>query len=178
MFKRTASSRERAMAERLQREARESRPEFSEALHERICCAIGRQRQSAAVVRPRRLPSPPAFGWALAAVAAACVIAGVAVQWRFGHPAVEPVPAPGTQLAHQRAAVPVPRPADSVASFGPVVDLANRVPARIPALVDSTVRTGQWAYLDHDARLTVELLKNRLRFDVGSWPTSGAEDTP
>jgi len=49
-----------------------------------------------------------------------------------------------------------------------VTGLAASVPNQIDALVDSVITAQQWAYLDHDAQVTVKMLADRLPFDLAS----------
>ncbi len=60
----------------------------------------------------------------------------------------------------------------------PVPRLASGV-SKLPALLDSAMSVPKWAYLDHDARLTVEMLADRFPFDLASTlASSDAATTP
>jgi len=49
-----------------------------------------------------------------------------------------------------------------------VSDFPNRFSGDVDAWADSVATAQQWAYLDHDAKLSVEMLVQRLPFDVAS----------
>jgi hypothetical protein len=80
MINRLSSEQKQALRKRLQREAAESWPDYSETLHRRILAAVKRRR---AEELPRRLPaaSRRSGRWA-AVLAAACLLGAVAIGWR------------------------------------------------------------------------------------------------
>lgn len=173
---------EKTLAERLRDEARRSRPAFCEALHARIWRAIGESRQRRpAEARPeqRRTGKRSALAWAI--VAAAC-LAAAAIVWKTRDTAPRPA-LPGEEAIAGRPQLASPASpgaaADEAVDFSPVTGLTGQVSAGIPGLVDAAIDAQRWAYLDHDARLTLEILADRLPFDLGSsLAASGAAKTP
>jgi hypothetical protein len=82
MSERIPSSEERSLRERLRQEATESRPEFSESLHERIAGALRRHHAAIAAV-PRAARAKDWQRGLVALAAAACLLAAVAIGWRL-----------------------------------------------------------------------------------------------
>jgi hypothetical protein len=82
MSERIPSSEERSLRERLRQEATESRPEFSESLHERIAGALRRHHATIGAVHRAATRK----GWQrglVALAAAACLLAAVAIGWQL-----------------------------------------------------------------------------------------------
>lgn len=120
--------------------------------------------------RRRRVGFGPA-AMAAAAVAAACA-AGLLL-W-LGRPARRPaLPSRPAVAQPQPLPSPLPEPVElpRVASMAPDV-------TKLPALVDLAA-SPRWAWLDHDARLTVETLAGQLPRDLATaWSSPGPEKTP
>lgn len=172
---------EKGLAQRLRRDAESSRPEFSEALHERVCRAIRESRPGEVQPKRRRPLGRLALSWAAVAVAAACVAAAVIV-WKARDVTPRPsLPGEGAIAGHSRPAKAVPPDslANAAVDLSPLTGLTGQVSAGIPALVDAAMDARRWAYLDHDARLTLEILTDRFPFDLGSsLAASDAAKTP
>jgi len=168
MVERILNDEERRLAERLKREAQATRPAFSEALHTRICQSL---RQGEVPVRRRgtvgwhwRHASGTRWlrsGWWPVAIAATLLLGVSLVGWWLGRP---PGPGPGPS---ELVVVPAGSP-DPVADPGMITGPTARTAEQVGVLVDSTVSAGQWAYLDHDARVAFRLLMDQLPWDVAS----------
>jgi hypothetical protein len=176
MSKRTPLHNERALAERLCREAKQSRPEFSESLHARICRAIEEcPRQQAPIWRrgplahlrqePSRHPGAARHRlsvWASVAVAAACLACVAMVAWPKNE-----IPGGPSADGNGQSGLWAESSAPTL-DLESVAGLAMRVSDDLRDWVDSAAATQRWAYLDGDARLAVEMLAARLPFDVAS----------
>jgi hypothetical protein len=182
----------RELADRLRGEASANRPEFSASLHARLCrisrlctgrteCPPDTPREvlTAAAARHQRPRHGATAGrvarWAVAVVAASCLLAAVALAWRASVP-------PAAERDEVAANVPAvapevprpfpPEPAPVVAAIDPLAELegmsevADRAVEQLSDFIDSIVVVQQWAYLDHDARLAVQGLAGYLPFDV------------
>ncbi|MCE5268901.1 MAG: hypothetical protein LLG00_13565 [Planctomycetaceae bacterium] len=150
------------LAERLRREATESRPVFSETLHRRIVEAIGagRRSQSQATVRQRGAARRRhAFG---VFVTAACLLLAVAVGWRVYE---------GRVAAARKAAIEryVDELASQVASRWVLSDLlADRgASAGFDQLMGSAGLSPRSGPLADNARAAANSLLRRLPIDVG-----------
>jgi hypothetical protein len=162
MFKRISSTEERLLGERLRREAMESRPAFSESLHDRIVCAV-RQRRAAGnspsvrvgengtvpfpARRPRGLP---------AALAAACLLCAAAIGWQMLQNASQPAP------VHLLP----PTPEASIADLPSINDLADRTVRKLDGLAVSAAWEPQATHLKNDARTAAGMFLDRLPIDV------------
>ena len=226
---------EKAIADRLRREAFEHRPPFSQALHERICqaireCAVGEERaaQRPPPARPALLSvvscplsvvrraqrsslARPAALWAASVAVAACIVAAVVLIGQVRRPGGSATTRIGPESA---ASVGIPALADDgtrsekeqppeggtptdgrmsqplvaakelkadapQVNLHTVASLSERLSSSLPAMVDGSLADQRWAYLDHDARLTMEMLARRFPFDLTSSPTRGsAANTP
>jgi hypothetical protein len=94
-------------------------------------------------------------------LAAAVALAAVLLVWRPRESA-EPQPAP----AQPTAAVPeAPNPMAELENL-PV--LSDPTPGQLGLLVDATLTSQQWAYLDHDARLGAELLIEHVPWELAA----------
>lgn len=155
MAKHVSPDNQKALADRLKREAEASRPAFSETLHARICRAL-QQRKATVYRHPATLWSRRR--WVFAAVAAACLVGTLLVVRQVVH---SPRPQPGpSEIVHQ------PRPtreptSDPLAPVNALVGLPERAPK-----VESTLLAGQWAHLDHDARVAASLLIDPLPLEM------------
>jgi hypothetical protein len=109
-------------------------------------------------------------GWALAAAAAAASLGAAILFWHLAPRGGGPDIRPSSRLT-DRSDSAAGRFADSFdfeVDAYTVTGLAASIPNQIDALVDSAVTAQQWAYLDHDAQLTVKMLADRLPFDLAS----------
>lgn len=141
------------LAERLRREAEQSRPDFSPELHARLCQAIAAERPAAVARRPRP--------WRAVMAAAVVAASAAAALWLVREKPADSIDRP-TEVA--QVVPPAPTVPDEGASR--VASLARDVPAEIPRMVDSAIEAPRWAWLDHDARLTVELVAAPLPTDL------------
>ena len=142
---------------RLRQEAFDGREGFSEAIHQRLCEAIRKCNVAPTPVldEPMRIRRPP-YRLLVLATAASLTVAAATVWWAIQGdresrlqgdlPAVVEVPTVSQEPLPQPAEVP-PGPAANYPAPGEIV-----------SLVDSTVTSSQWAYLDHDARVAWNLV--------------------
>lgn len=140
----------------LRQEALDGRVGFSDAIHQRLCEAIRKcdAAPSPVIDEPVRIRGGT-YGWLVLATAASLTVAAATVWWAVQAdresrlqgdlPEVVEVPAVSQEQMPQTADAP-PRPAASYPAPGEIV-----------SLVDSTVTSSQWAYLDHDARVAWKL---------------------
>ena len=171
MSERLDDADEKAMAARLRQEDLDARPPFSEELHGRICRAIQLCRAGESRVHQRREASRRAFRWLACVAAAACVVAVAAWIWNTRGPSKDrSLPEDGAIAQHAPVEPPQPGANHSASEvdLSAVTGLSGRVSARIPVLVDSSLASHQWAYLDHDARLTMEMLADRIPLGLAS----------
>lgn len=167
------------LAGRLQREARASRPEFSEDLHERMCRALWPCETGTIMVARVAPPRGRAGRWLVAAAAAASVLIVAGFAWRAGLLST-PSDAPREAVvAQHEPAAAVPAPLVESAPLPMVAEVATEPAAdfeRVTALVDeaagqfneflaSAVAVPRFAYLDQDAGLA-EGLAEHLPFGL------------
>jgi hypothetical protein len=161
------------IADRLRREAKETRPEFSESLHMRICRAV-EQSEMAEPPRPVALPYL-SRGGITAAVAATLAVGVLYLVWQGNSPSglFSPsgsVPKPGeivSSAGQEKAVVnPDPRPNEALSS---PIDVPGNPAVEIGLLVDSTLTNRRWAYLDHDVQLATRMLLDQLPGSI-VWP--------
>lgn len=157
MFERVFSRDGRILAERLRRDALVDRPDFSPALHQRLCHAV-RQSRARRATAPRHesqrgltarwvAADRPLVGWAALSMATMGVLAMVVFVWR---PSGSHEP-----LAAQRAA-------DPTASLAALVSLPDRATNELERWLTVATADPQWAFLGHDARLAAEMLVGDL----------------
>lgn len=149
---------ERKLADRLRGEAEATRPAFSEALHARICQSL----------KPRAAPLTRQSGgwrssrtWLSAAVAVTLVVSVAILASRPGRP-----PRPGV-LPPSGGAASIDLQ-ETAADPDMITAPTGEVAQRVGLMVDEALTKGQWAYLDHDARVAVRLLLDQLPFDAES----------
>ncbi len=149
---------ERRLADRLRGEARATRPEFSDALHARICQSLKPQATP---------PARRAAGWRskrtwLSAAVATTVLVGAAIlaSW-LGR-------SPGPGIPHEPGGFANIDLQETSADPDMITAPTGEVAERLALMVDEALTTGQWAYLDHDARVAVGLLLDQLPFDAES----------
>ena len=174
MVKQMSSNSETALADRLKREAEATRPEFSEALHERICRAI-LSADHVAQSGPRPgLPREASTSGRLptyTAVAVAVALSLTLIVWQAVHqpgPTFTPtlIVKPTMPAPNPEPGPPIEPPEYPLESLHALVDFANDVPGRVDATVDSTLLGGQLAQLDHDVRLAASLLTGPLPLEM------------
>ncbi len=143
----------------LREDARRHRHEFSESLHRRICESIERTCTSSAPAADDPLPHPnrrPA--WLPVALAASLLLALLAYWQANRIPPVAQVPVdPHLDLRMAEEVPPAIAPAPPSSSATTLADAGPML-----ARVDGTLTSLQWAYLDHDARLTWQLVTRML----------------
>ena len=175
MHKSDSFREEQVLADRLRREAAAGRPEFSETLHQQLCCAIRRCEATKPAAAPNLVSGRLLRHGVVAAIAALVVLAVSVTAWR----AIKDDHAPGSavnpSLARPGGPVrPLPAPAPEgaqVAADAPVdldivSDLADHDPEEIGTWVKSTVTQQYWGYLDQKSKLALEAVNNRVPLDA------------
>jgi hypothetical protein len=156
MSKRVSSNEEELLAERLRREAIESRPAFSESLHRRILRDV-RQHHAAAAT----LVAGPAVArrWprVLAAVlAAACLLGAVAVGWQLMENASRQ-----SRIEEIRSLA-----GPTLNKLPSIGDLTDRTVGKLDKLTVSAALEPQTTPLKHDARAVAGIFLDRLPVGV------------
>jgi hypothetical protein len=95
------------------------------------------------------------------AIAATLLVGVSLVAWWLGRPAG---PGPGPR---EVVMIPAELP-DPGTDPDMITGATARTAEHVGLLVDSTVSAGQWAYLDHDARVAFRMLMDQLPLDVAS----------
>ena len=150
MFKRVPSAEERLLSKLLESDAAESRPAFSELLHQRTIFAAKQQRAAAPTVS-RRWPRVVA-----AALAAACLLFALAIGWQVMENASRQDPGPG-----------IPPDAQAlIADLPSIDDLADRTVGRLDHLTVSVALQPQATRLKHDAYAVANVFLDRLPVDA------------
>ncbi len=191
MHKSISSAQEQTIRERLQSEAAEIRPAYSEAFHQRLVSAIERQRREDAVparpvpnVRRERLRR-------LVILAAACALGAVLLARPFTQRADTPannsidnnVAAGAPHNEHPNSHQNTAGQADSnlqnsknaqVADLQKIRDLTVRAEDHFDGLLAAATKVPQSAELKHDTRLVAQMLLRRLPVDVDVF--AGADD--
>lgn len=162
------------LAQRLRHEAMLERPVFSASLHERICEAVQQQSVPGTKIRRPRLSRHTIRWVAAAAVAASLLIAMLA--WRANRPDANVGNSGEQQIAQVPSVVPTPQPL--VEEVAPAARVAHELTWEVPAFVDATIAAGRWAYLDHDALLTLEMIASRFPLEITSQGTAEVETMP
>ena len=156
MAKRVPSTKEQTLGERLRREAIESRPGFSEALHRRILCAV-RQHHALEVSVGDRATMARRWRRGLTAVlAAACLFGAAAIGWRFI----------GSAQRHGEANDPQEIAGPSIEDLRVLDRWADQATMGLDDLVATATLKPQTAQLKHDARLAASTLLEPLPVDV------------
>jgi hypothetical protein len=152
------------LLKQLRREAMESRPEFSETLHQRIFAAVQRE---AASVAPIPNVDPPARRRRLvgaAALTAACGLAIVLFNGRFQHGWQSPTADPAaTEL--QAHVLDLAFPTDSLASMFAPEESGEDVES-LDGLIASRIVASKSSALKSDLHTAAESLIERLPVDV------------
>jgi hypothetical protein len=152
MSKRIRSNEERLRFERLGREALESRPAFSESLHQHILRVVRQHHATAAnlVVGPavsRRWPRVLA-----SALTAACLLAAVAIGWRLMENA-------SRQSRIEKIRSLAGPTLNKLPSIG---DLTDHTVGKLDQLTVSAALEPQTTPLKHDARAVAGIFLDRL----------------
>lgn len=163
---------DRWLAHELRQQGLAERPTFSPELHRRIWDSVVRQCPAEPPRAQALWPRGGALRWMVAAVVISACALGLALflkqrGQRPGAGVSQPLAQP------ESSASPLPEPLElpRVARVAPEVE-------DLPALVDLAA-VPRWAWLDHDARLTVETLAGQLPRDLAAaWSNAGPEKTP
>jgi hypothetical protein len=151
MSKENESAEERLLVERLRREAIESRPAFSESLHQRIVRAVEQRRATVAEdVKPvvsRRWSRGLAT-----ALAAACLLCAVVIGWQLVVNASRQDPAPIARA--------------SLTDLPSIDDLTDPIVRKIDGLTVSVALEPHATHLEHDAQAVADVLLDRLPRNV------------
>jgi hypothetical protein len=158
MVRRISPDEEKALADGLKREAAASRPRFSEPLHARICRAVSVRRAEAGVQSLRRRVQ---WRLASAAAAASALVCAALVAWAIYSyylpgPATQPPELAGVERENL----------DPLGELGAIATITNNTASDVGRLVEANLTANQWAYLDHDARVAVDLLMDHLPWDM------------
>jgi len=155
--KRRTFAKETKLAEQLRREAAESRPTFSESLHQRIVISVG-QRRSGGPIAVGHVTAAKQGRRRLAAVLAAACALGAAVL--IGRQTLE-------RRTEQRAETRIPPVAvATLADLPPLDEWANNAWENLDKLTTSANLQSQSEHLEHDARLAADTLLRRLPIDA------------
>lgn len=183
MHKSISSAQEQTIRERLQSEAAEIRPAYSEAFHQRLVSAVERQRREDAV-QTRRVPGFLRDRLRRAAfLAAACALGAVLIARQSTERAEKPannlvdqsvaVGQPGNkhqdpnQNTAQQAGSDVQNSKNAqVADLQKIRDLTVRAEDHFDGLLAAATQVPQSAELKHDTRLVAQMLLRRLPVDV------------
>ncbi len=148
----------RLLIERLRQEARASRPDFSAALHARVCGAVFADKQPMLPVRHAASAGQIVAWFAVVAV----ILAALAVPAALWIKGQEPNQAP---LAIGKTQPAEPDSSDDLASM--TAQVANAADD-LGELISSEVSEAQWAGLDHAAQAAMQSLADRLPIDLSS----------
>jgi hypothetical protein len=155
MSRRNPATDQRALRERLQREAAESRPEFSAPLHERILSAV--KRHHAAIGAVHRAATAKVWQRGLVALAvAACLLVSVAVGWRLFQTAAPH--GPGGDVATNSR--------EWIEGRQAIDHWADQTTTGLSGLVAVGTSKSRESVLKHDARLVASTLLQPLPVDV------------
>ena len=156
MSKQVPSKEEQLLAERLRREAMESRPAFCESLHRRILTAVKQHRAAMADLATERTASRRRPRLLTATLAAACLLCAVAIGWQLVRNAAQQKTAPGTsQFA-----------GPSINELPSINDLTDRTVGRLDHLSVSAAFEPQTTHLKHDVSAVASVFLDRLPVNV------------
>jgi hypothetical protein len=166
MVERNTDDEWRDIADRLQYEARQTRPVFSDSLHARICRAVEQDEMA----EPLRPAAPQGlFRAGIAATVAATLAVGVLyLVWQGNFTGARPKPGDLAGAGGQEKDIVLPKPMPDEDSPSPT-DVPANPAVDIGLLVDSTLTNRQWAYLDHDTQLAARMLLDQLPGSI-AWP--------
>jgi hypothetical protein len=166
MDKHRSHSENQTLRERLQQEALESRPAFSESLHRQILSAIKREEVDLtnlpSVASRRKRP------WfvMVAAFATACTLMGVMFHWQNAESYFQPIiTTPNPIVAGNNVLDPMPS-IDSWSNLFAFDNSSNESATSFDDLLAFRAITPQSAALQHDLRLAAVVLVERLPVDV------------
>ena len=154
----------KTIRERLRREALESRPEFSEALHQRIIRSVGERYAEGAAAGGRNTAAGRRQRGLTAVLAAACVLAAVAIGWRFGANPMQPDGEPLSMDNRLETSSFVL--SGKIEDLPPMNVLTDRAVTGLDGLLASTGFMLPSTQLAHDARLAADSLLQRLPLDM------------
>jgi hypothetical protein len=165
------------LAQRLREDALRHRPEFSESLHRRICESIEWTHTTSTPAVDDTLPRPiQRSRWLTVALAASLLLA-VLVRWQTSRtapvaqlPVAAPVDPRVTEEARP-AVAPPPGSSPTEHTVDPLLagETTEIAPATLVAdaggmlaRIDRTLASSQWAFLEHDARVTWQFVTHVL----------------
>jgi hypothetical protein len=155
MPKQVPSKEEQLLAEQLRREAIESRPAFSESLHQHILNAV---RQNHAAVANLATGTAASRRWPrvlAAALTAACLLSAVAIGWQLL-----------ANASRQNPVEKMPSDAPSIAKLPSIGDFTDHTIGKLDELSVSAALEPQTTPLKRDARAVASVFLNRLPIDV------------
>ena len=175
MFRGISARKEKLLRQRLRQEAEQASPAVSETFHERLCRAIRRGKIDDSGVCPEPLPERLSLRYLAPAIAAACLILMVGALWQTLGPIVRPnrVHVVPPQVA-RAPAPPTDGPKIPVDAMS-LTQLGDDTLARVSAVVDTATVSPQWAYLDHDARLAMQMFADRFPFNTSRSQGAGED---
>ena len=144
------------LGRRLKAQADDLRPEFSESLHARIIESL--PASSGQAKRPGIIDISPRWR-VLGTAAAALLLIVVLVAWQG-------IPFGGSNMPSPPSVAESQDADDQDVQLAAIGTLSRADGAELGAMVDRTFAQGQWAYLDHDAKVAAELLTNQLPFQL------------
>jgi hypothetical protein len=155
MSKQDSSKKGQLLVEQLRREATESRPAFSESLHQRIVCAVKQHHAAMAslAARPkvsRRWPRVVA-----AALTAACLLCAVAIAWQLL----------GNVSGQGQMPKGPPTPL-AVAELPSIGELTDHTVGELDGLTVSAALKPQATHLKHDVSAVASVFLDRLPVSV------------
>lgn len=177
MLRFNPSPKERALADRLRREAVDGRPEYSQRLHRQLCSAVRSCESAKTAAGPASAVSLPRRYALVTAIAVAGAIAAVVFVQQTWMGEDGPRPAENASLA--ASSVPagsLPRPtaegmqvaADVPSEMETVGELADFATDEIGTMVEWTVTQRPWDYLDENARAAFEALNRHVPLDAAA----------
>ncbi|MBN1393587.1 MAG: hypothetical protein JW959_00960 [Pirellulales bacterium] len=153
---------DQTVAEQLRREALESRPQFSESLHRRILrSVVNGQAEGAPIAVDSRGAGRRRRGLAIL-LTAACLLAAVAVGWRFGRDGKQPDAAKissNDQLANAFLT-------GRIEDLPTISALTDRAIADLDGLLAASGFKLPSSQMEHDARLATDALLRRIPFEM------------
>lgn len=154
----------KTIRERLRREAFASRPEFSEALHQRIIRSVGERFAEGVAVGRSNTAASRRWRGLMTVLTAACVLAAVAISWQFGQHLMRP---------DDRSLLPNDGLATSsfvsngkIEDLPPINVLTDHAMTSLDGLLASSGFALPSTQLAHDARLAADSLLQRLPLDM------------
>lgn len=155
MSKRSPSPEKQTLRQRLEHEAADSRPEFSESLHQRIIAAVGQHHATVAARHRAVMKNSWVRGFAALAVTAALLVAA-AIGWRLVRPLTSP-----------NDTVEVVKDTRTWIEGRQAIDQwANQTTTGLDGLISFTSAQPRESVLKHDARLVASTLLQPLPVEV------------